>query len=235
MRLWYHARVDHPATQTLSVRFADIINGLRRALSKQGAWCRASGPLGMLIWNRLDRMRRRFTALAERVSAGTLPAAAAPRQRATTPRPAPATPDLPRLPPRRPGWLLGLLPEPWHLAYWRHPLEDLLADPQTAALFQAAPRQVGRILRPLCVMLRVDLPPEFRLPPRPPRPPRPKPAKKPLTPEQLDARDARMGRLAWANFINPETDPVNGNPGRPPNRIGYGRAPPILRSPPKRS
>jgi hypothetical protein len=40
-----------------------------------------------------------------------------------------------------------------------------------------------------------------------------------------------MSRLAFANLINPERDPMMGNPNRPPNRIGYGRAARI----PKRS
>jgi hypothetical protein len=224
-----------PATLSLPDRFAEIIGGLCRALSAQSAWCREVGPLGVLIWGRLCRMRTRFTAIAARVQAGTLPAVAPARPRAATPRPATprpaAAPDQPRLPPPRIGWLVRLVPEPWHLNSWRVPLEELLADPQTAALAAVAP-QVGRELRPLCRMLNVEVPPELRLPKRPRRPRvvKPRPPKV-ETPEELDARVRRMPRLAFANLINPEREPMW---SRPPNKLGYGRAPPIFRPPPKR-
>jgi len=218
-----------PPTLTLPDRFAQIIGGLCRALSAQGAWARAAGPLGVLIWNRLCRMRVRFIALTTRVRAGTLPAAAPVRPRAATPRPAASRP--PSLLPRQFGWLLRLVPEPWRINAWRVPLEEVLADPETVALVAAGP-QAGRILRPMCRMVGVTPPSYLQLPQRPrlPRPPRPNVAKRPPTPEEVDARVARMSRLAFANLIHPETEHMN---GRPPNRIGYGRAPPILRPLPK--
>jgi hypothetical protein len=216
-----------PPTLTLSERFTEIIGGLCRALSAQGAWARAAGPLGVLIWGRLCRMRNRFTALAARVRAGELPAKAPARRPPASPRPATprpsASPDLPRLPPQRSGWLVRLVPEPHHLNAWRVPLDELLADPEMVALAAAAPQQAGRIVRPMCRMLGVKPPPYLQLPR--PRRPRPKVAKKPLTPEQVDAKVARMSRLAYANMINPnDPDPLG---IRPPNRIGYGRPRPF--------
>jgi hypothetical protein len=223
VRLWFYAGMPFPPNLTLTGRFASIIEGLCRALSAQGAWCREAGPLGVLIWGRLCRMRNRFTALAEQVRAGTLPAAAPARPRAATPRP-PAKPDQPRLPPQTSGWLIRLVPEPWHLNYWRGPFEELLADPETVALAAVAPQQAGRILRPVCSMLAVKPPPYLQLPRRPRRP-RPKVAKKPLTPEQVDAKVARTSRMAYANMINPnDPDPLG---IRPPNHIGYGRPRPL--------
>jgi len=214
-------------SHTVPYCFADLIQGIGRALGVQHAWLRAAGPLSSLIWGRLCGMRRRFIDLAARVQAGTLPAKRPPRPppaspRPATPRPA-AVPDQPRLPPQSSGWLLRQVPEPHHVAYWRGPLEQFLADPETIAQVAAAP-QTGRILRPLCRMLNV-VPPEYlRLPPRPrrKRPPRPKP---PLTPEQVDAKVARMSRMAYANMINPNDPDPSGI--RPPNRIGYGRPKPL--------
>jgi hypothetical protein len=48
-------------------------------------------------------------------------------------------------------------------------LEKLVEDPELQALVAAAP-QLGRVLRPLCHMLAVKLPPWLRLPRRPRRP-----------------------------------------------------------------
>jgi hypothetical protein len=203
-----------PPNLTLTDRFAQLIGGLHRALSKQSnTQCRTAGPLLVLVWNRLCGIRRRFTALAARVRAGTLPAAAPPRARAARPRPA-AAPDQPRLPSLSCGWLLRLVPEPWHLNAWRTPLQELLADPEMAAVLQAAP-QMGRILRPLCHMLHEEPPPYLLLPKRPRRPRPARPAK-PKPPKFMDIN--RMSAVAWGNFVHPE----HAGQHHPPNRIGYG-------------
>src|SRR5579863_7223583 len=119
-----------PLNLSLTDRFAQIIGGLQRGLSTQHVWLRAVGPLGSLIWGRMSRLRTRFAALAERVRAGTLPAPRPPRRRPAAPRPAKprpaAAPDQPRLPPQSSGWLLRMVPEPWHLNAWRPPLLELL-------------------------------------------------------------------------------------------------------------
>jgi hypothetical protein len=203
-----------PPNLTLTDRFAQLIGGFHRALSAQSnTQCRVAGPLLLLVWNRLCGMRNRFTALAARVRAGTLPAPAPPRQRAATPRPA-AAPDFPKLPPLSSGWLLRMVPEPWHLNAWRTPLQELLADPEMAAVVQAAP-QMGRILRPLCHMLHEEPPPYLLLPKRPRRPRPARPAK-PKPPKFMDIN--RMSAVAWGNFVHPE----HAGQHHPPNRIGYG-------------
>jgi hypothetical protein len=84
----------------------------------------------------------------------------------------------------------------------------LLADPDTQALVAAAP-QAGRILRPLCHTIGVELPDWLKLPkrprkPRPPKPPKPRkerqgPARG-FTRRQIDAMSvaelrAHYGRL----------------------------------------
>ena len=206
---------------TLTAKFADLMGGVCRALGVQAKWVRSAGPVAGLIFDRLRRMWTRLITLAEKQRMGTLRPRAPARPRTARPRPAPAA-DRPRLPPQRFGWLLKTAPETHLLVAWRGPLEELLADPETIALAAAGP-QAGRLLRPLCAMLAVELPEYLRLPPRPrrPRPPR---IARPLTPEQLDAKVARMGRLAYAQLINPEVD-GKPNGSRPPNRIGYGPTP----------
>ena len=187
---------------TLAAKFADLMGGVCRALSQQGPRRRSPAPVVELVMLRLHRMWTRLTGLAEKLRAGTLPARTAPR---------------PRLPTPSPGWLIQMVPETHLINAWRYPLEELLADPETVALV-AASAQAGRLLRPLCSMLMVEPPAYLRLPPRPRRPK----VVRVLTPAQRDAKLAKMGRLAYAQVINPEID---GKPNgcRPPNKIGYGR------------
>ena len=76
----------------------------------------------------------------------------------------PASPKRGRLPARF-GWLLRFGSE---VACHRSQLEHwLTTNPELGKLLAAAP-QAGRILRPLCHMLGIPLPPALRLPPRPP-------------------------------------------------------------------
>ena len=48
-------------------------------------------------------------------------------------------------------------------------LQALLGDPEMAALIAAAPRQMGRVLRPLCRMLGIAPPPGLHVSPPQPR------------------------------------------------------------------
>jgi len=83
-------------------------------------------------------------------------------------RPEPAPPRAPR-PPRLPGnsgWLLGMSSA---TAIAGSQLAHLLTDPEVLALLRASPHLV-KMLRPLCRMLGVTLPAEFRPPPPPPDP-----------------------------------------------------------------
>jgi len=231
---------------SLADRFFEIVEGIRRALALQDTAKHPSTirPLLGLIFLRLLRLRRRFAALYAKYRAGTLrpprvrvrPPSASPRLPtrsrsgfASAKAGLPAPPDAPKLPPLIRGWAIRQLPEPWHVNGWRAPLHQWLADPEMLALFQAAP-QVGRILRPLCRMLNLDVPSWLALPRLPARSrsgsasakagrrrvrkPRPRPAK--------PADASKLGRKAFGDFIAPECrDGPSGT--RPPNRIGYAR------------
>ncbi len=80
------------------------------------------------------------------------------------PEPPPRAPRPPRLPGNF-GWLLGMSSA---TAAAGSQLAYLLTDPEMLAILRASPLLV-RMLRPLCRMLGVVLPAEFR-PPPPPKP-----------------------------------------------------------------
>ena len=141
-------------------RFASILDGLCRAVAARGGGRdRLHGPLVILIWSRISRIAVRFAALAARIAAG--------RQRRyparRPPRPAPRRPAQRSLP-HGPAWLLPLVPQ---ASGYGSQLQHLLADPEFAALVDAAP-QMRRLLRPLCRMLGVAPPPPPRTEPPPP-------------------------------------------------------------------
>ena len=145
-------------------RFALIIDLLRRAVAARNIEGGFARPLIALVWGHLGRLGIRFARLAARIAAGR----AAIRRRAT-PRPAAAASARPKPPLRLPqgvGWLRRLGPE---VRAGASQLQHLLTDPEMLALIEAAP-QMGRILRPLCHMLGVTLPPALVLPPRPAAP-----------------------------------------------------------------
>ena len=153
---------------TPHARFAGIVDLLCRTVAARIAGGRLAGPLIVLIGSRLRRLGARFAALAARHEAGKLRPA---RSRPRPPRP-PAVPPRPPQPlPRGHAWLVRLVPESAAAA---SQLQYLLAEPEMAALFAAAP-QAGRILRPLCRMLGVRPPAALRLPP---------PASRPTTPRR---------------------------------------------------
>jgi hypothetical protein len=181
-----------PAPPGLSQTFGLIIGGLCEAVARRIAADRTAGPLIVLIVGRLRRIAQRFAALATRAQAGKLKP---PRRRKPSKRP-------PRERQRFPesfGWLIRFVP--YEAACFGSQLQHQLSQPEMMALLEAAP-QAGRILRPLCRILQIDLPPTLRLPPRPPRPRKPRPPKQP-TAEQT-----------------PRTAPLTGRKPRRPPPIG---------------
>ncbi len=147
-----------PVPAAPAERFALVIDGLCRAVAEAGGRRLLAGPLVILIWQRLRRLADRITALAARITAGRHRRVHSRRR----PRPASRRPAQRRLP-HGPAWLLPLVPQAGaHASQVQH----LLADPEFARLVDAAP-QMRRLLRPLCRMLGVRLPP----PPRDPEPP----------------------------------------------------------------
>src|SRR3984957_3334177 len=192
----------------------DVLNfALRRDQTPQ--------PLATLLTQRVARLHNRFLALLAQVRAGTLPSLRP--SRAGAPPRAPATPHAAPpaiLAPHRIAALLAPIPETaWHCRCFLWDIVD--NDAEARALIAAAP-QAGRVLRAFCAMLGRKPPPWLALPRRPRvRKPRPPAARKP-------ADASKLGRIAYANLIAPECrDGPSGT--RPPNRIGYGRAPSLPR------
>jgi hypothetical protein len=190
-----------PAPLGLTQTMALIIGGLCEAVARRIAADRTAGPLIILTVDRLRHLLARFASLAARAEAGKLrpPRQGAPLRRRTPPpgeAPAPeepgdhtANPKPPRqrerLLPREFGWLIRFVP--YEAACFGSQLQHQLSRPEMVALIEAAP-QAGRILRPLCWMLAIPLPPILRLPPRPPKPKLRQP-----TPEQSPKAERASG------------------------------------------
>ena len=183
-------------------------------------------PVSLLVmglaWTRMLRIRRLFMALYARYRAGTLPTPHTRKPR-TSPRPAaaPAAPDAPKLPLLTRGWAIECLREKWHVAAWCSPIERWLANPEMAAFVLAAP-QAGRLLRPLCRMMAIDIPTFLQLPKRPraprKRPPiveRPAAAERPAGPIDIDSLTDRE----FAELLHKPRDN-----NCPPTDVGYGRS-----------
>ena len=164
--------------QSIAERFGLLNRSVREAVAKHIARDRNSGPWILAVCNRMSRLTARLLRLIAQTEAGTLPK---PRKRpARNPEPA-AKPEAPTKQPdtsptpklsRAFGWLGRTV---WEARVSGSQLTFLLDQPEVQAFLQATP-QAGRVLRPLCQMLGVTLPPVLQLPVRPrrPRPPRPK-------------------------------------------------------------
>lgn len=166
------ARARPPQRVWLGDRaFAPVVPPPRQAPLPDATW--------LLLHARLGRLAARVRSLFARWQAGTLKptrvgglgesrvspppesAAVEPRQRA------PYT----RLPTAR-GWISAHIDAAGPSG---GPLHALLQRPEAPDFLAACPR-AGRLLRPICRALAVDLPPWLKLPPRPRRA-RPKPAR----------------------------------------------------------
>jgi hypothetical protein len=180
----------------LAKAFGLIIEGLCRAAAVRMAADPSVRPPLLLVHAWLGRLVQRFAALVARAESGTL---RPPRRRASPPRGAlppgevPPPDGSPSKDPRREpqqklprsfAWLIRMLP--YEAACFGSQLQHQFSRPEMVALLEAAP-QAGRILRPLCRMLAIPLPPAFRLPPRPARP---KPPKQPRPEPSCDTAPA---------------------------------------------
>jgi hypothetical protein len=151
---------------TLACRFALGVAGLRDMLIAHLIRTNTAQPFLIFLWFRLRRLRRRIATLAEQLANG-LPLSPPPSRAepaAPSARPSPAR-GL-RYLPTTPGWLFDL---DIRFATYTEYFRDLLAQPEMAALLEAAPhlrRQLRSVLRPLMA----ELPSILALPPRPPRP-----------------------------------------------------------------
>ncbi len=150
------------ATPAPAERFVRILDGLCSAVAARGGGRdRLAGPLVILIWRHLRRIAAQVAALAARIAAGRQRRYPARRPPRAAPRRAPH-----RALPHGPAWLVALVPQ---AAGYGSQLQHLLAEPEFAALVDAAP-QMRRLLRPLCRMLGVRPPAALALPPRPAKP-----------------------------------------------------------------
>jgi hypothetical protein len=151
---------DLPA---LADHFALLLETLLKLIFRFGAPTGEGAEFCRRLHWRLRRLGNRFASLVARVQAGTLrPPRVRPIAADTDPRQ-----RLPRAPdpfPRKFAWLHRLLLP--HAPPFTGQLESLVwNEPSMAALVAAAP-QAGRVLRPLCHMLAVQLPDYLKLPKR---------------------------------------------------------------------
>ncbi len=154
------------AAPSLPARLALVIDLLCRGITVSLPKRWDAAPQALRAWARLRRLLARFAALVAAVEAGRVPVARTRAGAVSRPRPPAATTRLPA----GSGWLLSLAPA-IETRVGRAQLKSLLGEPELASLLLAAP-QAGRLLRPLCHMLRIELPPALLLP-RLPRAERP--------------------------------------------------------------
>ena len=183
--------------ETLATLLTAVLKGMCLALGPYVNRDSDRKPVLRLAWTRISRAATRFQALFARWQSNTLP----------TPRPSrPAEPrqraPKPYFPAGR-AWLAGSTDH--HVRGRASQLEHLLNHPDMPAFLAAAP-QAGRILRPLCHMLGITMPPTLLLSPRAraggglslprqPKPPKPKlPPLLPLAPQR------RPRPLPFMNF-----------------------------------
>ncbi|MDX5932453.1 hypothetical protein [Acidiphilium acidophilum] len=162
------------AASPLFTRFAGFIDRLKQTIAAasvkvQGRPARLPAPIGLLLYGRLSRLTTRLRDLLARIEAErTKPRRiAAPRTgRKSTTKPPPVLP-------RRFGWIAQPLPEANAHA---QTLRQFLCEPETESLIASDPR-IGRILRPLCHLLGIDLTLIYRMvpPPHPQDAPQTKP------------------------------------------------------------
>jgi len=167
------------------------------------------GDLSRLLFNRIGAANLRLARLFAALAAGRLPQPRAPRPGQKSGK------HVPHLPRRR-AWLIATFGH--RAAAHASQLQHLLDDPETRAILAEAPpaalASAGRILRPLCRLLGVTLPPALQPPPRPVpaevppaavRPPRPKPS--PL-PKLRPLYPRRFAREMPALFPSPRPRPA---------------------------
>ncbi|MBV9656164.1 MAG: hypothetical protein JOZ42_16535 [Acetobacteraceae bacterium] len=207
--------------QSLTERFAFAVELVLRGLSLSLPRNREVAPLALGTWNRLKRLVARFSALVAAVEAGRCPArrrtAVAERQPSALSGEGQVSPRVQALRaplPNSYGWLLTVAPE-LNTRIGRAQIETLLAYPALVALVAQAP-QAGRILRPLCHMLRITVPDGLRLPPRARRP-------RPPATSGGDPEPARPSKPRWRCWPkSPPLPRVERAPGAWPRRFGIG-------------
>ena len=189
------------APRTPPERFAALLAWLTGAVVTRDHFGPAV-PLIVLIVDRIREIKQHFARIAALIRNGNYaPRRFAPRRPQAEPKP-----RQPSKLPSKFGWLLPLAPG---AVGSRSQLQNLLRDPEVAALIAAAPTSLGRPHRSLCWMLGLRPPEIFPLPatPRKPRqkpPPAPKaPAPEPPPPFPEPPEWMRGLRRSLPQFARP--------------------------------
>ena len=176
--------------------FAAIINGICVVVGARAAAAPSLAVVLSQVYWRIARRLGRLDRLILQWHAGTLP-----KPRGARSRPATVNPPTSRL--HIPDSHAMLIHLAQRTAQYRVDIEIFLDRPDTRALLRAAP-QAGRILRPLCRILAIDLPEHLRAPPRPKPAPRPSahiPASHPPgTPDRPLPANIRAAARAWKRY-----------------------------------
>jgi len=137
-------------------RLSLLIGRMLGAVAAAGPRQRGEAAVPMAFWRRSGRLRDRLLALYVRFKAGKL---AGGRRKPVGRARAGAGG-------RRPGPFPAARVRPGPVAAERGAAEqaEFLSDPEMMALIEAAPEEAGRILRPLCRLLNVEVPAALRLP-----------------------------------------------------------------------
>ena len=194
--------------RTVAESFSLLMLGLKAVIAEVAAPDRSRTAFLVFVWGRLSHMVVRFEKLYARWKAGTLP-----KHRGPRPPPAQREEDdaKPRAKPpfRLPGGRMWLVRHVQKSAAFGSQLRHLLAtDPEIPAFLEACP-QAGRILRPLCQALGVNLPAPYgvridHLAPIAPKPRRPRPSRrKPAAEPRPLRRPARAAARLPAHRDNP--------------------------------
>jgi hypothetical protein len=157
----------------LANQLTDLLQALCRIVAVEGRRLHMPRPLIALAWNRVARLANRFLALVHRLNEGKLSPVGTGRRPASR-----HPPTGPSWRTRHVAWLLRMMRS--EVVACAGALEYYLSWPEMAELIREAPH-AGRILRPLCRILDVKIPPELRLPrhpsPQPSSASQPKPAR----------------------------------------------------------
>jgi hypothetical protein len=166
-----HMETYAPGYTAAAQLFTATTEELCRVITRHAQTRFVGRAMLLLIWNRALRLTRLFARLAERVRTDTLServrtrsgdASVRPVDAAAKPYVAPA-----EILPHHFRWLVNMIPE---LEPFGADLCSLLERLEMKELIHAAPRQAGRILRPMCKMLGVEPTAPLRLPIRVPVP-----------------------------------------------------------------
>ena len=166
---------------TPAENFAALLTGLSRAVAAMSGGDRLSYFLIGLIIERIRPIKQAFARLVAGLAAGTFsPRRYAPRRKPTQRRPRGESPLGLKF-----GWLRPLVPD---INGFRAQLENLLRDPEMAALIATAPATLSRPIRSACWMLGLRPPPLLKTPPRANPTPQPPPRKTRKSPANAGLR-----------------------------------------------